>query len=323
MPNGISYTAGPLTGAMRKNNFALAISGNYGPTVTTGVNNGVEPIGSGALYIIYKTNVSNVSNVFAPKNTNELISLARQEGATQTFTASAADCLRYFAATNFYMPTNFTYPPIVTSGLSSNFDAGFVGSYPTTGTIWYGLTSPGGLTLQNGPVFLSGSGYGSGSLSFDGINDQTSAIGSTSNGPFTVSVWVYTNLSVNATYSIIGGASTVNSIGLIYSNGTQSIQIGTTTGANAPFIVGTDGNNGWVNYTITRDGGNNITIYKNNVLFGTSNRAGQFILTTIAKSATSAYYKGLIGSIQFYINTSLTSDQRTENYNALKGIYGL
>jgi hypothetical protein len=326
MPNGIRYSASIVSGALNKNQIALAISGNYGPTATTGFFNGIDPTGSNGLgYVIYKTTTNNSSSIFVPQTNNELLSLARQEGATGANTGSNAAILSYFAATNLYLPINFTYPTIYATGLSRNFDAGFVGSYPTTGSIWYGIGQGGSVSLVNGPTFIAGVGnstYGSGSLSFDGTNDTTSNIGLSSGGVFTVSVWIYTNLSTNATYSIIGGTVN-NTIGLIYSNGTQSIQIGTANGLTTSYDAGTDGNNGWVNYTITRDGGSNIVVYKNNVSLGTSNRSGAVTFVAIAKSSTSAYLSGLIGNILVYPSTLLTTDQLTANYNALKGIYGL
>jgi hypothetical protein len=41
------------------------------------------------------------------------------------------------------MAANFQYENIVTDGLILNLDAGFVGSYPTTNTTWYDLSSNG------------------------------------------------------------------------------------------------------------------------------------------------------------------------------------
>jgi hypothetical protein len=325
MPNGIRYSLTAVTGSILKNRIALGISGGLGPTETTGIYAGVDPTGSNGLgYVIYKTTINNSSSIFIPQSNNELLSLARQEGATGANTGSNAAILSYFAATNLYLPTNYTYPAIASSGLTVGFDAGFIGSYPTTGSTWYGLAG-GNLNLVNGPTFIAGVGnstYGSGSLSFDGTNDTTSNIGTSSNGPFTVSVWIYTSLSTNATYSIIGGTIN-NSIALTYTNGTQSIQIGTSTGVSGVFNAGTDGNNGWVNYAIVRDASGNIIIYKNNVSLGTQNRTGTFQLTTIAKSTSSSYLSALIGNILIYQNINLTTDQLTQNYNALKGIYGL
>jgi hypothetical protein len=325
MPNGIRYSGSVISGALNKNLISLAISGSYGPTATTGFFNGVDPTGSNGLgYVIYKTTTSNSSSIFVPQTNNELLSLARQEGATGANTGSNAAILSYFAATNFYLPTNFTYPTIYATGLTRNFDPAFVGSYPTTGSNWFSIGQGGSISLANNPTFFSGSGYGSGSFSFDGINDTTSPIGTSSTGVFTISMWLYTNLSTNATYSVIGGQSGTLGIAIIYSNGTQSISISNTGGASVPTInAGTDGNNGWVNYAMVRDSGGVITIYKNNVSLGTTFRSGTIQLLSLAKSPSSAYYSGLIGNILVYQSTQLTTAQLTENYNALRGRYGL
>jgi hypothetical protein len=323
MPNGIRFTTGSITGAMVKNNVALGINGDLGPTATTDLYS--MPTPEAGKYIINKVNTSSLPNFFAPQNDTELINLAKQEGATGVNTGSAAACLSYFASKATYLPANFDYPAIVTSGLTRNFDAGFVGSYPTTGTTWYSLSS-GVSSLVSSPTYRTGSGYGTGSLEFNGTNQSVGSIGGVgfpSNTVFTVSIWVYTNLSTNGTYSLINGTSTLNSIGLIYSNGTQSISIGTTVGNTTVANAGTDGNNGWVNYTVTRNSSNLITVYKNNSSIGTTTLSGQWIMQGMAKSATSLYYKGLIGSTQYYAATLLTTDQLTQNYNALKGRYGL
>jgi hypothetical protein len=322
MPNGIRYATGSITGAMRKGFVALGIEGDLGPTSTTGFYS--MPTPEAGKYIISKVSASDVPNFFAPQNDTELINLAKQAGATGTNTGSAAACLSYFSSQNLYYPANFDYPAIVTNGLFQNYDPAFVASYPTTGSILRSLASSTAVSLINGPTFFSGSSYGSGSFSFDGINDTSNTVGgANSTGPFTVSMWIYTNLSTNATYSVIGGISNTPGIAIIYSNGTQSLFISTSSGNSSTFNAGTDGNNGWVNYAITRDGSGNVTIYKNNVSLGSTNITGNFQLIALAKSPTTSFYNGLIGNILYYSSTALTTDQLTQNYNALKGRYGL
>lgn len=331
MPNGIRYSASVVSGALNKNNIALAISGSYGPTETTGFFNGVDPTGSNGLgYVIYKTTTSNSSSIFVPQTNNELLSLARQEGATGANTGSNAAILSYFASASLYCPTNFTYPAIYATGLTRNFDPAFVNSYPTTGSTWYSIGQGGTALLANSPTYRTGSGYGTGSLEFNGTNQLVGSIGGgafPSSGAFTLSIWIYTNFNITSSVnaSLISGATGQNSIGYNYSFGSAAISVQTTIGNITLGNAGTDGNSGWKNYTITRNASNLIKVYKNNsdITIGTNNLGGNWTMQGMVKSSASGYYRGLIGSVQYYQNILLTTDQLTANYNALKGIYGL
>jgi energy-coupling factor transporter ATP-binding protein EcfA2 len=79
---------------------------------------------------------------------------------------------------------------IVMNGLVQYLDAGYVNSYPTTGTSWTNISgvSGGTGTLTNGPTY---SGDGGGSIVFDGTNDYVDC-GNILNNPteLTVNFWV-------------------------------------------------------------------------------------------------------------------------------------
>jgi hypothetical protein len=63
----------------------------------------------------------------------------------------------------------FTGVDIVTGGLVLNVDAGYSGSYPTTGTLWADISGNNlNGTLVNGPTYSSSNG---GVIDFDGTND--------------------------------------------------------------------------------------------------------------------------------------------------------
>ena len=87
----------------------------------------------------------------------------------KTTRTTKEECYNYFAGQSDKIIFNKDYDTIVTDGLVLNFDAGFLPSYPGTGTTWFNLsgeTSNG--TLQNEPTFDLSSGA---SLVTDGIND--------------------------------------------------------------------------------------------------------------------------------------------------------
>ena len=88
------------------------------------------------------------------------------------------------------MNTFFIVSGIVTSGLIGYWDAGYLPSYPTTGTILYNVagTSGGTGTLTNGPTYSSNNG---GSIVYDGTNDYVD-LGNYANlgsEPFSISAW--------------------------------------------------------------------------------------------------------------------------------------
>jgi hypothetical protein len=138
MPNGVKYSTTTPSGSLRKGNVALGVTGDLGPTSITGFYSMPTPVDGN--YIINKTNVSSLPNFFAPQNENELIRFAKQEGATGANTGSTVAVLAWVATQPNLMAANFEYESIVTDGLVLNLDAGFVGSYPLTGSIWYDLS---------------------------------------------------------------------------------------------------------------------------------------------------------------------------------------
>ena len=168
MPNGVKYSTTTPSGSLRRDNVALGVNGNLGPTANTGFYS--MPAPASGKYIINKVAASGVPNFFAPQNDTELIQLARNEGATGVNTGSVAAVLAWIATQPNLEAANREYENIVTDGLILNLDAGFVGSYPTTGTTTYDLSgySNNG-TLINGVTFNTSGG---GCFRLDGVDDR-------------------------------------------------------------------------------------------------------------------------------------------------------
>jgi hypothetical protein len=106
----------------------------------------------------------------------------------KTTRTTKEQCYNYFAGQSDKIIFNKDYDPIITDGLVLNLDAGFLPSYPGTGSSWYDLGSgQSNGTLQNGPIFNSG-----GWINFDGSNDRCSipnqTFNSTSNSSFTIEI---------------------------------------------------------------------------------------------------------------------------------------
>ena len=153
------------------------------------------------------------------------------------------------------------------------------------------------------------------SFSFDGIDDYI-ALSDTIifNGAFTYSVWIkMTALNRN----LLGNSGNtdfyyINTSGHVVLSGTYTFSTGLSTGQ-------------WYCITITRDAGNNTKVYIN----GSQNGANQSASTTwnfnqIGRYSTNNSFDayGNMTSILRY-NRALSAGEVLQNYNALKGRFGL
>ena len=136
MPNGVKYSTTQPTGGILKSNVALGLTGNLGPTGTTGWYNGITP--ASGKYVIYETSLEATPHIYTPQNDTELIRFANSKGAGGVSTVTGA--LQWFAGQSGYFATNIDYPGIVTDGLQCNLDVTTVGSYPNSGTDWFDLS---------------------------------------------------------------------------------------------------------------------------------------------------------------------------------------
>jgi hypothetical protein len=327
MPNAVKYKTGNLTGSLQKGNVALGISGSLGPTSTTGWYNGPNPVAG--KYQIFETAASGDPDVYSPQDDAELIKFARWKGATGANTGSAAAVLAWIGTQTNLMAANFEYPNIVTNGLIVSLDAGFIGSYPTTGSTWYDLSgnaSNGALT--NGPAFNSAN---SGSLTFDGVDDYV-LVSNTNT--------VYSALTFIA---IINTTTQTGGAGIVFNRGGG----GNTTGMNILYPNGggigyhwnddpstysynpglTLPNNSWcfccvsVNPTqaiFQINGDSVVRTYTNanpNTTIGGYLQVG-------ADATINRFYQTKIAYASMY-NRALTQTEITQNYNALKSRFGL
>jgi hypothetical protein len=238
----------------------------------------------------------------------------------------------------------FGSPPIVTSGLILNLDAGNTKSYPRSGTVWRDLSGNNNSgSLVNGPIFSSANG---GSIVFDGVDDYTDC-GSSSllnfgTGNFTLCAWFKTNTSVRRT---ILSRFDYNNTGTIergyYTDilATGKIRTGFETNGNNYRI--TDSNttvntNTYFFVTTTRTNETTANVYINGI-FETSNTlvlgtpSNIDVVTaplTIGRRVDyqtptfSNYFIGNIPIIQMY-NRALSAQEVQQNYNAQKSRFNL
>jgi hypothetical protein len=226
-------------------------------------------------------------------------------------------------------------PSIVTDGLVVHLDAGNSASYPGSGTTWYDLSGNGNNgTLVNG---VSYSGTGGGSLVFDGVNHY---VGAGNLGSFytqgTISYWMYSTAVENYR----------NPFSTHYLGGNAGIRFEQYTTAS-PYggfsvVIGNDSAsyvnisyspssalspNTWYNVVLVwNTTTNNATGYLNGIeKFSSSHSLWATTLPSISIGSgfnSSRYFKGNISSTKIY-NKALTPSEVTQNFDALKGRYGL
>lgn len=332
MPNGVKYSTTTPSGSLRRDNVALGVNGNLGPTANTGFYS--MPAPASGKYIINKVAASGVPLFFAPQSDAELIQFARNEGATGANTGSAAAVLAWIATQANLEAANFEYENIVTDGLIFNVDAGFVGSYPTTASTWYDLSGNNYTgTLINGPTFNSAN---NGSIVFDGVDDYV-ALGNqaswNSSNTLTMAAWV--NISGIGGTPDIGGIITNQSTGYdfqsmyaqVYPNPSQIYIIYGVSHINPnteAYVQSVENKNTWLHAVATRyfDGTNTtIKLYINGILKQTSTMSGQQAQTANGW-VLGRYYgeRAMIGNIaivQVY-SKILSEAEITQNYNAQK-----
>ncbi len=229
----------------------------------------------------------------------------------------------------------FNYSPkIVTDGLVFAVDAANKKSYPGSGTTWLDLAGNNNGTLTNGPTFDSGNG---GSIDFDGSNDYVD-FGNFDNtqvsSAITLSIWF--NASYSSLGFLIGNGGGWNAGGFcmfMYSSkvrfelqgtGKKALDIPTSSFGQWQNMVGTWENGGlmrgYVNgsQVVTTSG---ITAISSNSDTGYLRMGGKGS-NPGAPGLSVSYVNGNIALTKIY-NKALSADEILQNYNVLKGRFGL
>jgi hypothetical protein len=217
-------------------------------------------------------------------------------------------------------------PKIVTDGLVLSLDAGNTKSYPGTGTTWFdksGFSNNG--TLINGPTFNTGS---LGSIVFDGTNDYVGSFPNYStyfdfgltNSPFSISLF-FKLAVINSDFKVLVVTGGKWDYGLWISNTNK-------------LLCGTELQNRTGNTTLSANliyqgtltfNGTTQTLYLNGVNDGSftqglSNNGSQNL--SIGRRVDGFYFPGNIYTTQIY-NKSLSPSEVTQNFNALRGRFGI
>jgi len=213
-------------------------------------------------------------------------------------------------------------PEIVEDGLVLALDAGNTKSYPGSGATWTDLSGQGNNgTLVNGVGYNSGNG---GSLSFDGVDDYATTSSSlvfSANETISVSCWFRTNLltldgaffrrilNFTNNYGILLNTTSVG----WYANGASLV---------APVNIST---NIWykVDYVYT---GTQHQIYLNGNLKNTDTSSNASINSVLwigrYYGSNNGKFNGNIAQVSIY-NRALTASEIQQNFNALRGRFGI
>jgi hypothetical protein len=227
----------------------------------------------------------------------------------------------------------FAGPEIVENDLLLHLDAGNPKSYPGSGITWTDLSGNGDNgTITSGiatltPTYSSSNG---GSIQFYGANERVETSIQTYGNNTTWEAWVNRTSSVNA-YNMFMGRFLpyfgVRPSGIIFSNNIGGSQ---RTISSTGF---TPSNNTWYYLTFTTEyDGVNTTpkIYINGTLNNSGSFAGsqgpyeyKFTVGDGYDSPTSWYpFNGKVANVKIY-NRALTAQEIQQNFNALRGRFGI
>jgi hypothetical protein len=326
MPNPIKYSTGSETLSLKKGNFYIGTGDvGKGPSDVTGFYQGPSPASGGYVIYLNKEGAPGGLSYHSAANDSQLISFTNNLAST-SFT-SATQCLNYFTTQTDKVCFNRDYEGIVTNGLVLNVDAGFTPSYSRSGTTWYDVSSIGNNgTLTNGPTFNSDNG---GSIVFDGVNDFVDCGNNNSlkiTGPITINAIFKVNSFTNDYQAIVSMGD--DSYRFQRHAATNKLAFGTRNIGLTDLITTTNiSENTWY-ITSAVYNGSTMQIYINGVLDITGNASGSLPASSynlrVGGNAQfpARAWNGYISNTQIY-NRALSSTEVLQNYNAMKGRYGL
>ena len=222
---------------------------------------------------------------------------------------------------------------MVMDGLKLWLDASNPLSYPGTGTTWYDLSgNANNGTMVNGVTYSTANG---GVMSFDGVNDYVSGpifagLGSSNR---TINIWVNI-LSLKTagpgrilTLSADNSSIDAPAITIGYRTTQSSMEIGF---GGSPYNGYSTGNsfslNTWMNIVAVISG-NNMTLYKDNIIIGTVINTGSVGQNPILQVGRYNNHYGQYANIKLndtlIYNRALTAEEVNQIFQATRNKYGI
>ena len=228
--------------------------------------------------------------------------------------------------------TIYGVKPIVADNMLLYLDAGNTKSYSGSGATWTDLIQGNNATLSGSPTFNSANG---GSLVFNGSTQsfttasfKTVSAGSNVNNNTTNEIWYKWN-GVNQTKIItfVGNGAAAGYLGFYINNGSGGNGNLVTVIYGGQFVNAIDTGTSsvtlssgiWTQLVITKTT-SICKFYQNGVFLGSTTRAQSNY--TSASPYQSSTFGGNLGICKLY-NRALTDAEILQNYNALKGRFGL
>lgn len=311
------------------NQYNLGVNSfvDYGPTTNTGFWQSIDP-GSGG-YCIYQFKGANYGDqgpsIYKATNDSQLTAF------TQHITSSALtvnQCINYFNQQSDKFITNINYPDIVTNGMITLLDAGFVKSAFQTGTtVFTDLSFAGNnFTLTNWDYIQSGTSRDASYFNVvSGSGSNSVATSFPALTSFTMNIFFKQNGLQSGRVCLIDGSTNF----YLALSGTSVFGGFRNTSAVYQEVFDTSYNsNEWYCSTITYDGvSGELKIYKNGGFTSllnssgtpTPNNAG---LVHIGDCGGSGIFNGWIPVVQIY-DRALNASEVLQNYNAYNTRYGL
>lgn len=314
-PNKIKYSTSFHPNTIKVKDWVLGINegAEYGPTSVTGFWNSIIPPSGG--YTMYGNKAVAGPSIVVAQNDSELIGFT-QGFAGQTF-STANEALGWYTGQTGLICVNLDYPDIVTDGLTLLLDAGYVSSYPRSGSRWDDLSFSGNNgTLVNTPTFSSSN---NGYLTFNGSNQYVNVAGTPVGiTAYTKNIWFYLNSIAdnNLLSSDTGGH-------FMYFAGSNKLYCGHSNWSNYGVYPSTTSfsNGVWYNVCLTFDTTNGFILYVNGVQDSTYT-AQKTPVSGNGSTRIGSYGAGgnlLNGrvSIAMTYNRVLSSTEVLKNYNSL------
>jgi hypothetical protein len=209
-------------------------------------------------------------------------------------------------------------PNLIESGLVLCLDATNRKSYPGSGTTWANLSSnTNSLTLVNSPTFSA-----NGVFSFNGSNQYATTSNNVLNSTaYTKCAWFQTS-NLSASNNIISGNSGQHAFWLAGGNKLNSGHNNLWSTVVSNTVLAT---NQWYFGAVTFNTTTGWALYLNGLLEVTSASTTAFTGTgdvLVAAYGNSNVFQGQINGVFIY-NRVLTAQEIQQNFNALRGRFGI
>ncbi len=211
---------------------------------------------------------------------------------------------------------------VVQDGLIFNLDAGASTSYSGSGSIWTDLTGDGpNGTLQNTPTYVNENG---GSLYFDGTNEWVSGPGYTISSDYSFSMWLKLDTLSITHYLISGGTAFFGNYNIILTtSGIVAVaNRGSPVVSFSEFVASID----TIYQIVVTKSGTSYNLYVNGSNVSSKTYGGGGLIYSPNRLFANEWGGGLFNGSVYRTsgyNRALTAEEIQQNFNTLRGRFGI